>query len=78
MANKQITHADLAVGLSSIARLVVSAQQELAFGMWNPDYCSAECPEWAASICIDLQNKIEHITRRIIPPVADSAVTKAE
>ena len=69
MTKKQITHATFAVGLASIGRLVASAQADLAQGMWNPNYCAAECPEWAISLCIDLQNKIEHITATIIPPV---------
>lgn len=61
---KQITHADMARYLAQIARTATMAQVSLAEGMWNPDFCSAECSIYALSICEDLRVKLDALEKR--------------
>jgi hypothetical protein len=37
-----MTNADLGLRISLIARIAAQYTHELAYGMWNPDFCSAE------------------------------------
>lgn len=37
-----MTNADLALRVSLISRIAAQYTHELAYGMWNPDFCKAE------------------------------------
>ncbi len=37
-----MTNADLALRISLIARIAAQYTHELAYGMWNPEFCKAE------------------------------------
>ena len=37
-----MTQAQLALHVSLISRIAAQYTHELAFGMWNPDFCSAD------------------------------------
>lgn len=68
---KPMTHADLARDMAHIARLSTSALAYLSEGMWNSNFCAADCSAYALSVCDDLRQRIEQIETRIIPRTQD-------
>ena len=62
---KPFTNADLGYHLGRIGRLVATVQADLGQGMWNPEFCSAECHAWAASLCSDLRDRLAEIEARL-------------
>lgn len=60
-----ITHAKLAIIISRVGQLASNAQADLARGMHNPNFCSADCSTWAASLCEDLRANIAWIEKEM-------------
>ena len=60
-----MTHAELARAIARLDNLISAAQYDLAEGMWNPDFCSANTDAYASRLLEGLQYTIDDIHRRI-------------
>lgn len=58
-------NADLALRISLISRIAAQYTHELAYGMWNPDFCSDE-PGWAGDRFVEeIEPHLEQIRKRV-------------
>lgn len=58
---KEFTNANFAYHLSRIDRLIANTMAELASGMSNPDYCSADGTVYAISVCEEIKLRLNHM-----------------
>lgn len=63
--SKPFTNAELARMSARLNRNLSSAVSDLAYGMWNPNFCSADCSSAALSLRIELTDFIQDIDRRL-------------
>jgi hypothetical protein len=63
-ANPDFTNATFARVTARIAERASGMASALAYGMWNPDFCSADAAEDAAEFLAQLRADIEHWAAR--------------
>lgn len=61
------TNAQYAYIVGRIARLASIKSCELAYGMWNPNFCSADAAPNALAFAQDLRTLLNDIARRMSP-----------
>lgn len=70
MSETSLTNAEAARIIAKMARSVSLAQVHLAEGMWNPNFCAANCSAWALSLCEDIRAQLDRLERRATFPAA--------
>jgi hypothetical protein len=58
-------NADFALRVSLIARISAQFTHEIAYGMWNPDYCAADADYGADRFIEAIEPHLERIKARI-------------
>ncbi len=65
-SRRHFDHAKMAVAVSRIARLVSQETANLAEGMWNPAFCSADASDRALMFFSDLRSQIDRYSEQAL------------
>lgn len=63
-----ITNAAFATHVSAIVRTATHEAGGLAFGMWNPNFCSADASGDALRFCNEMEHLLENIKVKAARP----------
>lgn len=56
-----MTKAQLALHISLISRIAAQYTHEMAFGMWNPDFCSSDAEYVRERFVTEMQERLENL-----------------